>query len=505
MPSEYVLAIDVGTSSLRCLVTDPLGQPVSSSNQPWTYQTPEDLAPMGHEFQPDELWQALCQVIRRALAEAGINPAHIRGVSATSQREGAVFLDKKGRELYAGPNIDLRALFEGIAIDDEFGEEVYSLCGHKPSFMLVPAKLGWFRINQPEVYGQISSVLSISDWVAYWLTGELACEISSACELGLVDIKQRLWCDKLVERLNLPRDIYPRLGNAGSPVGVVSARSAAETGLVAGTLVALGAADSQSGLLGLGVSQPGQVGVVAGWSAPVQLVTDRPIFDTEGRVWTSCHALERLWILESNTGEAGNAYRWLKENLLGDDSQEGYALMERMARSVPPGAEGTLALLGPDLMNMGKLGLRWGGFLFPLPLSFSQINRSHLVRAVLENLCFAIKANYIQLEEISETGLGPMSLGGGLARSRCLSQMLADVLDRPVLLPKLTEVSALGAAMCAAAGAGLYPSLAEAVLAMKGEQHRFEPDVGNAAEYAEYYQKWRVASRRMEELSQELQ
>ena len=179
--------------------------------------------------------------------------------------------------------------------------------------------------------------------------------------------------------------------------------------------------------------------------------------------------------------------------------------MEEMARSVPLGAEGTLALLGPDLMNMDKLGLRWGGCLFPLPLSFSQINRSHLVRAVLENLCYAIKANYLQLEEISEIGMGAVSLGGGLSRSLCLSQMLADILDKPVLVPQHKEVTALGAAMCAAAGAGLYPSLAEAVMAMKGEQYRFAPDVGNAAEYAEYYQKWRVAARRLEELSQELQ
>ena len=95
-------------------------------------------------------------------------------------------------------------------------------------------------------------------------------------------------------------------------------------------------------------------------------------------------------------------------------------------------------------------------------------------------------------------------LGGGLARSRCLAQMLADVLDRPVLVPQQKEVTALGAAMCAAAGAGLYPSLSEAVAAMKGEQHRFTPDAGNAVEYDEYYQKWKIASRRMEELSQEL-
>ena len=187
---------------------------------------------MGHEFQPEELWQKLCRVIGEALAEAKIRPEHIRGVSATSQREGAIFLDKKGQELYAGPNIDLRALFEGIAIDDEFGAEVYALSGHKPSLMFVPAKLHWFKINKPEVFNEINSVLSICDWIAYRLTGELVCELSSACELGLVDIKQRLWSDKLAERLNLPRSIYSRLGNAGRRVGVVSARAAAETGLL---------------------------------------------------------------------------------------------------------------------------------------------------------------------------------------------------------------------------------------------------------------------------------
>ena len=103
MPSDYVLALDVGTSTVRCLITDPLGQPVSLSSQPWSYQTPEDLAPIGHEFQPEELWQMLCQVIREALAEAKIRPEQIRGISATSQREGAVFLDKRGRSCMAAP------------------------------------------------------------------------------------------------------------------------------------------------------------------------------------------------------------------------------------------------------------------------------------------------------------------------------------------------------------------------------------------------------------------
>jgi len=197
-------------------------------------------------------------------------------------------------------------------------------------------------------------------------------------------------------------------------------------------------------------------------------------------------------------------HRWLK-GVLGQEGPEGYDLMEELARSVPLGAEGALALLGPDLMNMDRLGLRWGGFLFPLPLSFSQIGRGHLVRAALENFCFAIRANYAQLEQISGAHLGQLGLAGGLARSHTLVQMMADVLSRPVTIPESHEATALGAAMCAATGAGMYSSLNEAMGAMKGRQSQFVPDPSNAAEYDEYYDKWRTASKRLEELSGELQ
>jgi autoinducer 2 (AI-2) kinase len=281
--------------------------------------------------------------------------------------------------------------------------------------MFVPAKLKWFENNEPEAYSRIATILTISDWILYRLCGERMSEVSGASELGLIDVRQRQWSGRLQQLLHLPDGIYPRLSYAGNIAGKVVARAACETGLVAGTPVGVGAPDAQCGLIALGAEHEYQAGVVMGWSAPVQLVTDAPIFDPEARVWTSCHVFPRKWILESSAGEVGSAYRWLKENLFASETDV-YKLMDSLAGKIPPGAEGVLAFAGPSAMDMSRLGLKYGGFLFPVPFSVNNLDRAHLVKAVLENICFAIKANCLQLETISGSKISEARIGGSLAK-----------------------------------------------------------------------------------------
>jgi len=506
MSPKYLLAIDAGTSGVRCLLTGLEGQPVSLSHRGWVYETPDHIAPLGREFSASVFWSIICQGTRETIERGNINAGDILGVSTTSQREGSVFLDKDGKELYAAPNIDLRALLQGLSMDSELGEEIYAISGHKPSFLLTPAKLKWFEENQPETYSKIATVLAISDWATYRLCGEAVSEVSAASELGLVDIRERAWSGRLQELLGLPAGIYPELRAAGSRVGSITAQAAADTGLVKGTPVVLGGSDTQSGLLGMGVRENGEVGVVAGWSAPVQMVTPAAVFDQKARIWTSCHIVPGRWILESNAGEAGNAYSWLRDIIFSElDAEEAYVQMDELAEQVPVGAEGVLALLGPAAMDMNRLGLKMGGLLMPVPLSAGDIRKAHLVRAVLENLCFAIRANCLQLEKISGMVVKGVSIGGGLTKSRCLTRMLPSVLNAPVFVPEVTEVTALGAAIIAAAGAGVYSSMEEAAVAMKPKGEVVEPDPLIAAEYSEYYERWVVAVQRLEELSEEIQ
>lgn len=507
MPSNYLLAIDIGSSSARSLLTDSTGKVVSLCHREWAYDSPDEVAPLGKEFHSDTLWSIVCHNIRKTISDAGINSQDIAGVSATSQREGMVLLDREGQELYAGPNVDLRALMEGLTIDSEFGDEVFSITGHTPSFLFAPAKLSWFETNKPEIHNRIATVLTISDWIIFKLCGERVSEVCGASELGLIDIKEGTWCRKLQEMLHLPQGIYPRLVTAGSAVGRVTAQAGAETGLVQGTPVAAGVPDTQGGMIAMGIKDAGQTGIVIGWSAPVQRLTDKPVFDKEARIWTGCHVLPGRWILESSTGEAGNAYRWLREIMFANNKpseldEEIYSLMDNMAHQVSPGSDGVMAFIGPAAMDMSRLGLKLGGFLFPVPLSANDIGKSHLVRASLENLCFAIKANCLQIEMISGEKIQEVTIGGGLAKSSFLTQILPSVLGLPVLVPRVNEVSGLGAAMCAAAGSGVYSSLEEAASAMKPGTIIFEPEQSTALEYSQCYERWCSTAAELEKLSE---
>ncbi len=148
--------------------------------------------------------------------------------------------------------------------------------------------------------------------------------------------------------------------------------------------------------------------------------------------------------------------------------------------------------------------MNFGGFLFPVPLSVNNVQPGHLVRASLENLGFAIKANCLQLEEISGYNIEEIRIGGGLAQSRCLVRLLPSILGRPVSVLQMPEASALGAAVYAAIGSGFYSSPSEAVNAMFPGFSVSEPDPGIVLEYTDRYQRWLSTSRWLEKLSGEM-
>lgn len=505
MSGKYVLAIDAGSGGGRVLITDLRGQAVSTAYHKWTYDTPAELAPMGKEFDPGEFWDAICQVIAEAIGKSGIARSDITAVSVASQREGVVFLDRDGHELYAGPNTDLRALSEGFSIDAEFGREIYDITGHTPSLLFTPAKLRWFEANRPHIYERIATVLSISDWVVYRLCGQRVGEVSSDSDTGLVDIFGRCWSPRLLDMLHVPDRVCPQMVAAGTCVGEVTTAAARQTGLAPSTLVVMGGADTQCGLLGMGVRDGGQVGIVAGWSAAIQMVTAEPIIDPRGRIWASCHILPGKWVVESNATESGGSYQWLSELMYGasDSAEETYAAMDRLAREVPPGAEGVVAYIGPRAMDMTCLSPSLGGLIFPITPSVMNIERRHLIRAALENLCFAFRANCNQLEEVSGLAMKDVSIGGGLAQSRSLVQILSDVIGMPVICFDMPEVTSMGAAMCAAVGSGTYPDLENAAEAMRPEARIVEPDSASAREYVRCYDMWLSTGKWLEDLSNE--
>jgi sugar (pentulose or hexulose) kinase len=331
-------------------------------------------------------------------------------------------------------------------------------------------------------------------------------EASLASGIGLVDVCKIQESSRLVEMLGLSEGICPGLAAAGTSVGKVTAEVAEKTGLSPDTFVVVGGGDTQCGLLGMGVQEEAQVGIVAGWSGSVQMVTAEPIIDKKSRTWTTCHIIPGRWILESNAQQSGGAYRWLKGVLFDEANgpEDTYSLMDKMARDVPPGAGGVLAFIGPTVMDMTRMRVSLGGFIFPVTPSVTDIKRENLVRAALENLCFAFKANCVQLEEISQMRVKKVHIGGGLAQSRCMIQILSDVLATPVTAFEVRHVTSWGTAMCAAVGSGAYSSLEQAFEAMRPRSRVVEPDQQSTKEYGQFYEKWLSTHEWLDKLSMDL-
>ena len=495
MTDKYVMALDMGTSSVKCLIVDTDGTTRAITRREISYDTPEELAPLAKEFSPDEVWGIVCVLIREALDQAGLIASDIAAISTTSQRQGMVALDKSGSELYAGPNRDVRAFFEGMALDEDHSDEIYAATGHLPSFLFAPAKIKWFKAHRSDVFDRVNKILPISGWLTFKLSGETVCERSAVGEIGLVNVGTGEPSSSWLEDWSL----IPGLGTAGEVVGEVTSLAAAETGLPQGLPVVLGGPDTQCGLLGMSVTSPGQLGILAGWSTPLQLVTSEPIFDPQKRTWTGCHLLPERWVLESNTTEAGGSLGWVNQ-ILNTASE----IDNRQAENLALGVDQTVAFLGPRIMDCSNMGLQLGGVLFPVPVAQTGLNGSDLYKAALENLAFAIRGNYHQIEEIFGSEFSEAWLSGGVTNVPAFPQLIADTLNREVEVPVTRDSSPLGAAMCAAVGLKAYQSLEEASVAMRGDFSTLVPDPDDANALDERYLRWLSIYKELERLSEAL-
>ena len=496
MVDKYLMALDAGSGSGRCVIVSLDGKKIFTTKKDWSYYTPQGLASSASEFHPEDFWQIFVDCIHETLQKAGITGRDVLGVSSTSQREGLVVLDKEGTELYAGPNRDFRAAMEGIFVSNGYGDEIYRRSGHYPSGLFGVARLLWFKKNKPELFARFATMLSINDWVLYRVSGERASEPTNASETALYDIQKHEWMKDLLPRLELP-DILPPVKNAGTIIGVVTEETAQQTGLKAGTPVVAGAADTQCGLLGCGLLQTDEIGAISGTTTPVQMITAVPVLDPQTRTWADPYVVPGKYVLESNSGGSGSLFQWLRDTMceseiMKTDPERAYGEMVKIAEKAPPGSMGVIIHSGVNIFNAKKIGMPLNVFLLGLsPLTDSSgSGKALILRAMLENFVYGIKANANQVFEV--LGRQPTFIGvcGGLSKSDLYNQIMADVMSLPVKVPVCREGTGVGCAICAGIGAGQFKDFTEGVKALVHIERVYEPDANNLSKYKSLYNRW---------------
>lgn len=488
------LACDMGTSGVHCSLFDLEGNVAAKAHRLWKYERDPD-SDEGLMLDLNSALTLMCEAIRETISADGVQPSHIRAVSASSQRLGLVLIDDRGTDVKCIPNIDRRANDEASYVGAQWGRLIYSRTGRWPGPGHPLNKLLWIKQHEPELYSKASRLLSLGDWLMLRLGGAAATEATSACETCLYDIIDGRWNVEIAQKTGIGLSMLPEIAPSGTVIGEIDQTASEKTGLPREIPLVLGAADTECGVLGLGGCEAGDLAVIAGSSAPIEMIVEQPAIDTEYRTLTNPYIIPGQWVVESNAMLTGASYRWLLSTFgpsggHGDLSRSFLELEAEIADS-PFGAHGALCYLGSSIMDSRKGNFpQAAAIVAPMPsVRGSELGRGDLARATLEAEAFAIKANIEQLSLVAGKVPSEILAGGGSLKSPAFRSILSDILGIPILCSD-DEATPRGCAMCAAFGAGYFNSIADACVAMSPQPTVLEPNSIRVELYDPLYKRW---------------
>ncbi len=485
----YLLGTDIGTSGTKTVLFDETGRTIASSLVEYPLYQPE----IGWaEQDPEDWWNAVCVGIRNVLAKSGVKPEDISGVGLSGQMHGMVLLDAEGAVLRRSIIwCDQRTTAECEQITSLVGAERLIEITANPALVgFTASKIMWVKNNEPHIFEKIKKILLPKDYIRYRLTGEFATEVSDASGMQLLDVPGRCWSGEVLSKLGIEREWLGDVYESQVVSGHVNSAGASATGLKVGTPVVGGGGDQAAGAVGNGIVKPGVVSSTIGTSGVVFAYLDKISIDPQGRVQTFCHAVPNTWHVMGVTQAAGFSLKWFRDNLCQDEmsvaalmDKDPYYLMDLEAEKVHPGSNGLIYLpylIGertPHLDSDAK------GVFFGL----STVHRkSDMIRSVMEGVAFSLKDC---LAIISDMGveISEVRASGGGGKSKLWKQMQADIFRVPITTTNSSEGPALGVALLAGVGTGVYKDVQEACdIAIKPKEVQ-QPDAQNMEVYSRYY------------------
>lgn len=504
----YVIGIDAGTEALKAGLFTLRGELVAIGQSAYATSFPH---PGWAEQDPDAWWDALVTAVRACLAAAPtVRRVEIIGVSADATCCTMLPMRRDGTHLRPALLwMDVRAADQARRIFESGHAALrYSLAGVNAEWM--PPKMLWLKENEPETYADAEVLVEYTDWIAYKLTGRFALNISTTSHRWFYHLPSGGWQPDFFAAIGLrgierkfPADVL----RVGEVVGPLSADAAAVLGLPAGIPVAANGADAFIGMLGQGVTTPGDLGLITG-SSNVMTTLSATEVHFPGIFGAFPESLiPGLNPVEGGQVSTGSILNWFKRNFASGVEAEAaaqgmsaYQLLDSEAAQIAPGSEGLIVLDSfqgnrtPHTDSSAR-GMVWG-------LSL-QTSRGHLFRALMEGIAYGMQ-DILEAFERNQVPVERVIASGGATRSPLFMQIYADVLGKPMYTTRQREASLLGSAVVAAMGAGVYPSLVEASRNMVQEASVTQPDASRHAEYRFYVQKFQETYPRMKELMREM-
>lgn len=488
----YLIGVDVGTQSVRSCLFDLDGTAVASAARPLATTYPK---PAWAEQDPEAWWQGAVETLQEVLQVSRVNPREIAALSYDCTACTVVALAGDGTPLRPALLwMDERAHAEADEVSAT-GHEVLRYCGGKVSPQWMIPKGRWLEAHEPAVFARARWIVDETDFFTLRLTGHMTASLNNATAkwnyvrpLGgwPADFLRAARAETLAAKW--PAEVVP----VGRALGRIQERVARTIGLSPETIVAQGGIDAHAGEIALGAVGPGDLALVLGSSTCHMAQSPTPVF---ANIWGPYPdaLVEGMFTLEGGQTATGSILQWLVERF-GSEAvaqaksrgQDVYAYLDSLAEPIPAGSEGLLVL---DYFQGNRTPYKdplARGTVIGLTLKHTL---AHLYRAAVEGICFGTRQI---LDDMAGHGftLERIYAGGGGAKSRLWTQIQADVLGRPIHLPRDKETMALGAAIWAGLGAGVFKSYQDAISRMVHIERAVAPQAERRDAYEPLYRQY---------------
>ncbi len=494
--SKYIVAIDSGTTSSRCMLFGHDGKVVSTGQKEH-----EQIFPRAGwvEHDPAEIWTNTKEVVAQALEEAGASTDDVVALGITNQRETAVVWDKStGEPVY---NAIVWQDTRTARIAEELGElgggaERYKdRVGLPLATYFAGPKVKWILDNVDGAREKADSgdliMGTVDTWLLWNLTGGTdggshLTDVSNASRTMLMDIRELEWLPDIAQDMGIPTSMLPRICSNSEEFGHGAAGTGLEGVLIAGVI-----GDQQAATFGQVCFEPGTAKNTYGTGNFLLLNTgEEPVLSENGLLTTPCYKLgdgKAVYALEGSIAVTGSLVQWARDNLKMIDSAD---KIEASARSVEDNGG---AYFVPAFS--GLFAPHWRSDARGAIVGLTRyVNKGHLARAVLEATAYQTREVVDAMNADSGVDLTELRVDGGMVANELLMQFQADILDVPVIRPEIAETTALGAAYAAGLHSGFWSGLDE-LSELWAEDKRWEPQMGSD-EREKKFRKWNKAVER---------